>query len=308
MCVNVLLLGGWYVWKKHKELNEGAEGKEKRRSGSKGSRRSLYDKAVAFSDIVIGERIGRGSFGEVYRGVWLQTDVAVKKLPADILNNQSLVEEFNQEVRLLRSLMHPNILQFMGACLLPPDICLITEYIPRGDLYKIIHDASVVLDWALIKKISIDVARGMHYLHSSNPVIIHRDLKSHNVLIGEHWNAKVADFGLCKIIRDKGSKGKYTPCGTPKWAAPEVLRNEVYTTKADIYSFGIILWEMASRQDVFPGMSAFELIMQVGRNNLRPAIPTGTFAPLATLITECWDADPDSRPTFERILTILDAI
>jgi len=157
-----------------------------------------------------------------------------------------------------------------------------------------------------MKKILIDVSRGINYLHSSNPVVIHRDLKSHNVLIGEHWNAKVADFGLCKIIQSWEETSKYTPCGTPKWAAPEVLRNEVYTTKADVYSFAIILWELTTRLDPFPGMSAFELIVQVGKHGLRP----GTLAdtnPLAHLIAECWDDNPKQRPSFDRILSILDA-
>lgn len=204
--------------------------------------------------------------------------------------------------------MHPNILQFMGACLISPDICLITEYMPRGDLYKIIHDPAIVIDWNLIKRFAADVARGVNYLHSSNPMIIHRDLKSHNVLVGQHWNAKVADFGLCKIIQEGAEQGKFTACGTPKWAAPEVLRNEHYTTKADVYSFAIILWEMATRLDPFSGMSAFELIVQVGKNNLRPTLPDDIYPPLRDLIFECWDPNPAKRPSFQQIVVTLESM
>jgi len=157
-----------------------------------------------------------------------------------------------------------------------------------------------------MKRIAIDVSRGMLYLHSTNPVVIHRDLKSHNVLIGEHWVAKVADFGLSKIIQSWEETSKYTPCGTPKWAAPEVLRNEIYSTKADVYSFGIILWEMSTRQDPFPGMSAFELIVQVGKHGLRPGALNES-NPLAHIIAECWEDNPKLRPSFERVLSILEA-
>jgi len=300
--VNICVVGGWYALKKKPENEDSEAG-----HGHKTSDNSIPDKQLHFKDIQMGERIGRGSFGEVYSAKWFQTHVAVKKLPVEMLrSNANVVDEFNREINLLRSLRHPNILQFLGSCSIPPNVCLVTEYLPRGDLHKIIHDKTVTLDKRLMKSILIDVSRGMNYLHSSNPVVIHRDLKSHNVLIGEFWNAKVADFGLCKIIQSWEETSKYTPCGTPKWAAPEVLRNEIYTTKADVYSFAIILWEITTRQDPFPGMSAFELIVQVGKHGLRPG-EIAESNPLANLITECWDNNPKTRPSFERILTILEA-
>lgn len=300
--VNMCVVGGWYALKKKPE-NEDAESG----NGTGPSVGPLLDKQLHYKDIQMGERIGRGSFGEVYSATWFSTQVAVKKLPLEMLRqNASVLDEFSREISLLRALRHPNILQFLGSCSVPPNICLVTEFLPRGDLHKIIHDKTVKLDKTLMKNILIDVSRGMNYLHSSNPMVIHRDLKSHNVLIGEHWNAKVADFGLCKIIQSWEETSKYTPCGTPKWAAPEVLRNETYTTKADVYSFAIILWEITTRLDPFPGMSAFELIVQVGKHGLRPGQIEAN-NPLGNLIVECWDDNPKQRPSFERILTILDA-
>jgi serine/threonine protein kinase len=298
--VNMCVVGGWYALKKKPE--------EDPETGPTASATApLLDKQLHYKDIQMGERIGRGSFGEVYMALWFQTQVAVKKLPLEMLRtNTNVLEEFTREINLLRALRHPNILQFLGSCSVPPNICLVTEFLPRGDLHKIIHDKTLNLDKSLMKSILIDVARGMNYLHSSNPVVIHRDLKSHNVLIGEHWTAKVADFGLCKIIQSWEETSKYTPCGTPKWAAPEVLRNETYTTKADVYSFAIILWEITTRLDPFPGMSAFELIVQVGKHGLRPG-QIETTNPLGDLIRDCWDDNPKQRPSFERILTILDA-
>lgn len=300
--VNMCVVGGWYALKKKPENGENGE-----RENSGGEIGIPWDKQLHYKDIQMGERIGRGSFGEVYLASWFSTRVAVKKLPMEMLkSNASVLDEFTREIHLLKSLRHPNILQFIGACTIPPNVCLVTEFMPRGDLHKIIHDKSLIMDKPLMKSILLDVSRGINYLHSSNPVVIHRDLKSHNVLIGEHWNAKVADFGLCKIIQSWEETSKYTPCGTPKWAAPEVLRNEVYTTKADVYSFAIILWEITTRQDPFPGMSAFELIVQVGKHGLRPGqIPDSN--PLGNLILECWDDNPKLRPSFERILSILEA-
>jgi len=301
LCINLFVVGGWYCFRKKGGYDSLPENENPVSPHQLG-------KAISFKDVVLAERIGRGSFGEVYRGIWLSTEVAVKKLPLEIVANTALIEEFNREVKLLRSLMHPNILQFMGSCHITPDICLITEYMPRGDLYKIIHDPAVRLDWELIKRFAVDIGKGMNYLHRSNPVIIHRDLKSHNVLIGQHWNAKVADFGLSKIIKDSVEYGKFTPCGTPKWAAPEVLRNEHYSTQADVYSFGIILWEMATRHDPFPNMSAFELIVQVGRNNLRPTLPSNLYPPLERLIVACWNDNPNKRPTFEQLLQTFESL
>jgi serine/threonine protein kinase len=97
------------------------------------------------------------------------------------------------------------------------------------------------LSWSRVRRIAVDAAKGMAYLHYRNPAIIHRDLKSHNLLVDENWKVKVCDFGLSRIYGDTQGNAM-TACGTPCWTAPEILRNSHYTTKADVYSFGIVLW------------------------------------------------------------------
>jgi len=210
-----------------------------------------YVKRLDLSEISVGQRIGKGSFGEgkeiakksetllffsVFVGDWQGTKIALKKLPAHKLTEEFL-QEFAREAQIMRSLRHPNILQFLGACTDPPDICIIMEFMPRGSLYNIIHDKSIALAWDLIKRMAIDAAKGMAYLHTSTPKIIHRDLKSHNLLVDENWKVKVSDFGLSRIYGD--TQATMTACGTPCWTAPEILRNAKYTEKADVYSFGI---------------------------------------------------------------------
>eukprot|EP00026_Physarum_polycephalum_P005873 Phypoly_transcript_05912.p1 GENE.Phypoly_transcript_05912~~Phypoly_transcript_05912.p1 ORF type:complete len:446 (+),score=31.19 Phypoly_transcript_05912:139-1476(+) len=174
--VNMCVVGGWYALKKKPESEDAESG-----NGSGPSVGPLLDKQLHYKDIQMGERIGRGSFGEVYSAIWFSTHVAVKKLPLEMLRqNINVLDEFSREIKLLKSLRHPNILQFLGSCSVPPNICLVTEFLPRGDLHKIIHDKTIKLEKSLMKSILIDVSRGMTYLHSSNPVVIHRDLKSHN--------------------------------------------------------------------------------------------------------------------------------
>jgi len=111
---------------------------------------------------------------------------------------------------------HPHTLTFMGLCTNHPDICIITEYMPRGSVYQILHNKTIELSWDLIRRMALDTCKGMNYLHCSNPIIIHRDLKSHNLLVDESWKVKVSDFGLSRKIEDEVAT-TLTACGTPCW-------------------------------------------------------------------------------------------
>jgi serine/threonine protein kinase len=124
--------------------------------------------------------------------------------------------------------------------------------------------------------------------------------------VNEHWRVKVCDFGLSRIIVQ--ANATMTACGTPSWTAPEVLRNEKYTTKADVYGFGIVVWEMFARADPFPGMPPFQIVFAVGNQNLRPIIHPSWPSDWVKLITDCWAEDPQLRPTFEQIIIRLETL
>eukprot|EP01111_Echinosteliopsis_oligospora_P013540 TRINITY_DN4878_c0_g1_i1.p1 TRINITY_DN4878_c0_g1~~TRINITY_DN4878_c0_g1_i1.p1 ORF type:complete len:522 (+),score=97.63 TRINITY_DN4878_c0_g1_i1:241-1806(+) len=297
----LLILG--VIWFRSRE-NQGGSGAAYRPLGHTEylDPSQLHDIKIESRELVLENEIGHGSFGQVYRGVWRGTEVAIKKLPKDSMmkDNQSL-SDFMKEAFIMRQLRHPNVLQVLGICL-TPSACIVMEYMPKGSLFHQIHTNTVVLDWPIIRKVCIEVCRGMAYLHGCNPPLIHRDLKPHNLLVDEHWRVKVCDFGLSKFLEPKKDM---TACGTPAYAAPEVLRNSSYTTSADVYSFGICVWEMISRTAPYHGMPPFQIIFNVGTQGTRPPMPDGVHPLLAGLIQECWAEDPASRPSF---LTIADRL
>eukprot|EP01090_Pellita_catalonica_P020957 TRINITY_DN7711_c0_g1_i1.p1 TRINITY_DN7711_c0_g1~~TRINITY_DN7711_c0_g1_i1.p1 ORF type:complete len:530 (+),score=70.55 TRINITY_DN7711_c0_g1_i1:14-1603(+) len=256
---------------------------------------SLFEE-IDPGDLIVGVRIGKGSFAEVFKALWHGTEVAVKKLPAHSLTDD-FYADLEREAELMQTLRHPNVLQFLGACMIAPDICIVMEFMPRGSLYKILHDNNIDLPWPLRKRMAVDAAKGMNYLHCSDPPILHRDLKSHNLLVDEHWKVKVCDFGLSRIFEQTLS-ATMTSCGTPCWTAPEVLRGQHYTEKADVYSFGIVLWEMVTREDPFKGMQPFRVVFAVGQQKLRPTMPADCPVEWRQLILDTWQEEHTERLSF----------
>lgn len=259
---------------------------------------------ISFHDLKFGNRIGRGSAGDVFKGVWCGTEVAIKMLPAHQLGNFG-IEDLLQEAAIMKTLRHPNVLQYLGACTQPPNVCIITEFMPLGSIYRLIHNEQIPFPWIRIKNFCIDATRGLSYLHNFKPPIIHRDLKSHNLLVDRSWRVKVCDFGLSRIVDVQKTM---TACGTPCWTAPEVMRRQYYTVKADVYSLGIVFWELLTREDPYTGMDAFNVVLSVGTKGLRPTIPPSCPPSFATLIEECWSEDPDARPPVDEILDRLEVM
>ncbi|CAN6539685.1 unnamed protein product [Malus baccata var. baccata] len=179
---------------------------------------------ILWEDLQIGERIGIGSYGEVYRADWNGTEVAVKKFLDQDFSGDALVQ-FKCEVEIMLRLRHPNVVLFMGAVTRPPHFSILTEFLPRGSLYRLLHRPNSQLDERRRMRMALDVAKGMNYLHTSNPTVVHRDLKSPNLLVDKNWNVKVCDFGLSRTKHHTFLSSKST-AGTPEWMAPEVLRNE----------------------------------------------------------------------------------
>ncbi|KAA8536949.1 hypothetical protein F0562_029427 [Nyssa sinensis] len=261
------------------------------------------DTEIPWEHLVIGERIGLGSYGEVYHADWNGTEVAVKKFLDQDFSGAAL-EEFKREVRIMRRLRHPNVVLFMGAVTRPPNLSIVTEFLPRGSLYRIIHRPRFQIDEKRRIKMALDVAKGMNCLHTSIPTIVHRDLKSPNLLVDKNWNVKVCDFGLSRWKHSTFLSSKST-AGTPEWMAPEVLRNENSNEKCDVYSFGVILWELATLRLPWSGMNPMQVVGAVGFQNRRLEIPKDVDPKVARIIWECWQTDPNLRPSFAQLTAAL---
>ena len=255
---------------------------------------------IKVEEITIGDRIGIGSFGEVYRGMWRGTEVAVKRLIDQDLT-EHVREEFLGEVSIMRRLRHPNIVLFMGVITAERNLAIVTEFLPRGSLFRLIHRSGIELDFRRRLRMAEDVAKGMHYLHTCKPMIVHRDLKSPNLLVDRNWCVKVTDFGLSRMKHTTFLSTK-SNAGTPEWMAPEVLRSEPSNEKSDIYSFGVILYELVVLKVPWEGLNPMQVVGAVAFQDKKLEIPEDTHADIAALMGACWEPKPEDRPSFEDIL------
>ncbi|KAK4377741.1 hypothetical protein RND71_004037 [Anisodus tanguticus] len=260
---------------------------------------------IPWNDLVLREKIGEGSFGIVHRADWNGSDVAVKILMEQDFHVERF-KEFLREVAIMKRLRHPNIVLFMGAVIQRPNLSIVTEYLSRGSLYRLLHKpgAREVLDERRRLCMAYDVANGMNYLHKRNPPIVHRDLKSPNLLVDKKYTVKVCDFGLSRFKENTFLSSK-TAAGTPEWMAPEVIRDEPSNEKSDVYSFGVILWELATLQQPWSNLNAPQVIAAVGFNRKRLEIPRDLNPQVVTIIEACWANEPWKRPSFSTIMDML---
>ncbi|KAI3417339.1 Protein kinase domain-containing protein, partial [Psidium guajava] len=260
---------------------------------------------ISWEELHIKERVGAGSFGTVHRAEWHGSDVAVKVLTLQEFHDDQL-KEFLREVAIMKRVRHPNVVLFMGAVTKHPNLSIVTEYLPRGSLYRLIHRpaSGEMLDQRRRLRMALDVAKGLNYLHNLSPPIVHWDLKSPNLLVDKNWTVKVADFGLSRFKANTFISSK-SVAGTPEWMAPEFLRGERSNEKSDVYSFGVILWELVTLQQPWSGLSPAQVVGAVAFQNRRLAVPQNTSPMLASLIESCWADDPAQRPSFASIVNSL---
>uniref|UniRef100_A0A673X4E6 mitogen-activated protein kinase kinase kinase n=1 Tax=Salmo trutta TaxID=8032 RepID=A0A673X4E6_SALTR len=246
---------------------------------------------VPFEEISDLQWVGSGAQGAVFLGKFHGEDVAVKKV-RDIKET---------EIKHLRKLKHPNIITFKGICTQAPCYCILMEYCAQGQLYEVLRAGrkitpSLLIDWAM------GIAGGMNYLHLHK--IIHRDLKSPNMLITHDDLVKISDFGTSKELIDKSMKMSFA--GTVAWMAPEVIRNEPVSEKVDIWSFGVVLWEMLTGEVPYKDVDSSAIIWGVGNNSLNLPIPESCPDGFKILLRQCWNCKPRNRPSFRQILLHLD--
>ncbi|CAL8241457.1 unnamed protein product [Merluccius merluccius] len=269
--------------------------------------------AVDFRELTLKEVIGVGGFGKVYRGMWRGELVAVKAARQDPDEDISVTaQNVRQEARLFAMLTHPNIIALKGVCLREPNLCLIMEYASGGPLSRALAGRRipplVLVNWA------VQIARGMLYLHNDAIVpVIHRDLKSNNILLAqpienesmEGLTLKITDFGLA---REWHKTTKMSTAGTYAWMAPEVIKASTFSKGSDVWSYGVLLWELLTGEVPYRGIDGLAVAYGVAVNKLTLPIPSTCPEPFAQLMSECWDQDPHRRPSFRSILTQLMAL
>ncbi|XP_058090771.1 serine/threonine-protein kinase STY46-like isoform X2 [Magnolia sinica] len=248
-------------------------------------------------------KVASGSFGDLYRGTYCSQDVAIKVLKPERVN-VDMQREFAQEVYIMRKVRHKNVVQFIGACTMPPTLCIVTEYMSGGSVYDFLHKQKGVFKLPSIIRVAIDVSKGMNYLHQNN--IIHRDLKAANLLMDENEVVKVADFGVARVQAQSGVMTAET--GTYRWMAPEVIEHKPYDHKADVFSFGIVLWELLTGKIPYEYLTPLQAAVGVVQKGLRPTVPKHTHPKVNELLERCWQQDPTLRPDFSEIIEILQLI
>ena len=293
----------------------------------------LYPRHIGFNELKIAEVIGVGGFGKVFRGYYNGHEGAIKAARHFDANAETARDRVLQEGQLFWFLNHENIISLHGICLEEPNMCLIMEYARGGPLNRILGGAGrrirpdVLVDWA------IQVARGMNYLHHGAPIsLVHRDLKSANgklinlqffsivtfdfctVLILQSVEKeddlqfktlKITDFGLA---RESANTTRMSAAGTYAWMAPEVIKNSTFSKASDVWSYGVMLWELLTGQTPYKGIDDLAIAYGVAVNKLTLPIPTTCPQQWKELMEACWSYDTHERPTFKHILKTLDDI
>ncbi|XP_049848484.1 LIM domain kinase 2-like [Schistocerca gregaria] len=279
----------------------------------------VEDWDIKWEDIELGEQIGKGSFGLVFKAKYMGIDVTAKQISGDV----EKVKKFHHEASILRSLRHPLIVLWMGVCRCGDKFYLIQEYVSMGSLHSILTNHSIELSWAVCSKMALEISQATLFLHRKG--ILHRDLKAENVLVegseydlsttGFFGRCKVADFGLSTLLSD--DEVPMSEVGTPWWRAPE-LSTHHYGPAADVFSFGILLCEIITRRngdDIRAGMTYErnrldfatdpELLMKDPElGPLMAMSPPG----MKDLAMRCCREDPNERPKTEQLVQELECL
>ncbi|PRP89036.1 hypothetical protein PROFUN_02314 [Planoprotostelium fungivorum] len=252
---------------------------------------------INFNDIKNMQVVGHGAFGIVYSAIWRESKVAVKQIRSDYITTEQL-KDFLGEVSILQNLRpHNNVVLFLGVSFPPQPLAIITEFCDGGSLYTYLQENTV--EFAKKKEMMIGVAAGMIHLHAEG--VIHRDLAVRNILLTKSMQPKVSDFGLSRESSDGSDGGKtQSSIGPVKWMAPESIASRVYSSKSDVWSYGVLCWEICTTQDPWAERQPMEVATAV-MNGETLHIPQQADDVVAYMLGQCWQKQPDDRPSFSDI-------
>jgi len=291
-------------------------------------------------EIFLQRIIGEGTFGRVWSAKWRSASVAVKEfvfaqaaVAGGSSMQQEIVEEIIGEAGMMAILRHPNVLQLFGCSLTAQAIWIVSDLCSLGSLRQLLDDNERVLSLETRLSLALQVAEGMTYLHNQEPPIIHRDLKSHNIFVHETFTdaedasitsdqqkkkepgekiethstiiAKIGDWGSARATLS-GSRTMTHGVGTACWLAPEVIKHARSSKFSDVYGYGIILWELATREEVYQGLETTQIIAKVANENLRPPVPDD--CPWKDIMVKCWAENPLDRLEFRDIVRELNSL
>lgn len=291
-------------------------------------------------------RLAEGTSGTIYKGLFKSGEVAIKVLKTD--QSEKEKEEFKKEFQIMSSIQHENLVFFFGAAL-EPKLCMVMELCLRGSLYDVLSDKKLgrQIDWHKFFSFAIHSVRGVQVLHNYEPQILHRDLKSLNLLVNKDFKVKVGDFGLARFNTDSQNKTLVACRGTYSYTAPEVFKGEKFSVRSDIFSIAVILWEMVTRIIIgsyrelyfhkaffknsrfshqnlnhlnifkkpgrpyseFPNLkNDYAIINQTSKQGLRNTIHQHCPESLTNLIKRSWSGEEAERPDCQELLEILEKI
>jgi len=264
---------------------------------------------LSHEQVELGEMIGQGGFAKVHRCVLGGQTAVCKLIHAEKLNEE-MTYLLTNECTIWARLAHPHIVSFFGMGSTSSNILLVCEMMPDGSLLdhhgrcRKAH-APPPSTFQLLSNYQ-QIASGMQYLHELSPPVLHRDLKSANILLADDkQRLAIADFGLARFLEDAGKK-MTAETGSYRWMAPEVIRHELYNERCDIYSFAILGWEMLTYKIPFDDLMPVEAAFAVAREARRPTMPSSVPSPVLELLQSCWQQDARMRPSFAEVNAALD--